>query len=358
MRMSSVVIGVMVAASASVLCLSNCVAADKQFLDPQPLQTFDGVSWSGLSLGQTTPADLRKQYRLGPGGYDPSLQLAQPKGAVLRVDALFAGRSKTSVTSCISLQYQPGHGPDLAAIKAAAGEEQDYYLRGHLEDWRISEFPKRGIVLFVLSGPGGPEVVQALLLAPAAVEQGVPGLTTDVCPVEARIDPNAGRPKVAEFGNANVTFDVQGIALKDADKQKSDVVAQIQGATARGTLHYRDGADGTYAVTIKVSCDAKGACSETVSASINADGPYGPASGGSTMFLPVVPAVGGTVDYSIALAGVMVEAEKQFAADIRGQGPPPLEQVRETAWTKILEGLRAASSVAVGAEVDRAKPVK
>ena len=85
----------------------NAIAQDR--FVPQAIESFDGRSWGGLTIGQSTTDDIKRAYATSKGAIRPeAMLLPQPEGSGVRVDALMHGRGGGSVLQGFRVAYADG----------------------------------------------------------------------------------------------------------------------------------------------------------------------------------------------------------------------------------------------------------
>src|SRR5687767_13971713 len=70
------------------------IAFAQSVIAPQPLHEFDGRAWSGMTLGQTTTGDIKRDFKTQGGQFvrAEALILTPPQGSRMGIQALTDGR--------------------------------------------------------------------------------------------------------------------------------------------------------------------------------------------------------------------------------------------------------------------------
>lgn len=353
------------------VCCNGAWARDKRpFIAPASLATFDGATWSGLTLGKTTREEIEKQLRtrdyhggvLGLVFHDDvrvmrsSIELTPEKKSPTNIELLMSSDKKEAVLVGIMALNAEG-GANLDELANSAGEAGvDCYYNGRLEDWRYVVYPQKGIVAFVAREAGHDRVHCVALCLPPAIKALTRYGKDKPTAIEERIDPNAEKPRVMDFGLASLTVNVRGVTMEERERRREE--RALQYATAHDTIRYRPGATGTYLVTVSGQVDQQKGGSLTVECKISGDGPYGlvTASGSSTKSLPAVKRIedayseAESTNYTIALYEARSKAEREFADAMKNSGPPPLWTIRADLWRSAQELIRFSGSKALQGE--------
>ena len=339
---------------ALVLILTSISAlyAKNPEIVPAPLETCNGATWSGLTLGKTTARDIKNQFKTGRSDLPMSQELSQPKETYPKIFALYSDKHDDSTLAMILLRYS-ATSPDLASLrKAISGPEKDYYQAGRLEDWKLITFPHKGIVLFELTTSGRATISMIALCSPGNIPAACREMSGTMHPVVIRRDTHANEPKVMAFGTARVSTDLRGLELKDGGKQ--DVERTMIDTTAGGTMHYSVGAPGSYITTVSGNFSPDKGGSLSVSSTISGYGPYGLISvtGSSYKSLPAVKTLAdalsgvNSTDFTVALYEALESASSSFRNAMIASGPPPIENARIQRWEELMQNFRAQRSAA------------
>jgi hypothetical protein len=225
------------------------------------------------------------------------------------------------------------------------------YQAGRYEEWRVLRFPSKGVAAFQMRV--GDTVSTPMLLF--ATKEGIGTLTQtlspEYSPVEERFDPNEGQPKIADFSNVYVDYDLRkGMFVPQA--WRDSLKDRIQSSTADGTLRYRRAGGGTYKLRVVGKGSAEDGGSYSVTATISAMGPYGPINatgeGSSNWSRAKQPRDARWIENSFrsATSDAMSKVEDAFARQINNSGPPPLSVVRKQQWSALIDTVRNYSGLA------------
>ena len=237
------------------------------------ISSFDGKTWGGLTIGESTTADIKKQFKTSKGAIRPeAMLLPQPKNAPVRVDVLMIGRGADSVLSGFRVAYSDA-GVDLKALSTALKlEPETYYPREHFDDWRMEAFPERGIVVFV-EGSGRTERASLVLLcAPFHVRDVIAGC--DHQPTRPRdiLDVYPDDKRIVEIGNVSVDISCgKGIKLDKSDEVARNFERHFRRIRAPREIDIHSGSTGTLSAKVDISFSAKDS-KATVNAAIDMAG--------------------------------------------------------------------------------------
>lgn len=335
-------------ACALSLLVSTHVEARPLF-QPAPLASFDGRSWSGLVLGQTTFKQLRPHFETKGGDFERSTVLELPKNCGLCVNCLWNKRGKDEVLSAITLRYSrftPSQEQLERAFDPTASEGEAIYRRGRFEDWRVVRFPRRGVTAFQLRSGDVYATPLLVLSAPTSLARLSQTLVDEETGVERFVDPHEGESKIGEFGEVSVDF--EGREAADVpERVRFHIEDNLHEASAGGTLRWIRGGAGFYKMSVSASRAKDGESgSFSVSTQIEAHGPYGTirvTGSGSQRWkrededLPRTPASA----FERAVREARRDAESKFQRAMLASGPPSLGSLRETQWLQLVSALRA-----------------
>jgi hypothetical protein len=326
----------------TMLAVALAAAADTAYLRPAEVGTFNGRSWSGITLGASTQKALKRLYKTGRSDYEHALLISQPKGSPLRIHALCSGKEQP--VSEVILSF-PNGGPELSTLAASIGDApKAFYPRTRYEDWRLTVWPDRGIVAFVLSTPAGAQAPVIALARPEEAARLTTFFSPNPTPVSRYVDPHADEPKVMGFGRVYVYYSVRGVRVNE-DRERLFWEERMRHATAGGAMRYEVGAAGSYTATVTASYDPKKGGNVSASCKITGSGPYGPVSGegyasGSLSKGRDRPEIASTSAYTRAFSDAMRQAERDFETNMAKSGPPPIESFRLADWAGLIEQMR------------------
>jgi hypothetical protein len=307
------------------------MAAD--ILNPAPVHTFDGKTWSGLVLREMTLGEVRKVFktenlgndltsRMRPYFDENSLRCEVPKDSPVLVNAIMEGSGNKDRLAAIRIHFLRD-APTIADLASSLGEQPvKGYVAGHA-DWWVETFPHHGIVGIVAAGAQETRLQSAVLAMPERVQSLI--TTLSAAPTQPLTDPTrpappVTRPSTAEFGNVTVVYKLKGVVIKDQDKDRQEWEERLKSATAGGKMKYVPGSGGEYAVTI----DAQKIGSNillNISSEFNSSGPA--STHASSFTLQTIPdsisgGIGGGITYTAMGIGVLKETEKQVREHMDG----------------------------------------
>src|SRR5947209_19762887 len=73
-------------------------AHSQEIFKADPIESFDGKTWSGLTIGESTTDVIKKRFKTSKGAVRPeAMLLPQPEKAPIRIDVLMHGRGGGSI---------------------------------------------------------------------------------------------------------------------------------------------------------------------------------------------------------------------------------------------------------------------
>ena len=248
-----------------------CLAQEMFKVDE--ISRFDGKTWGGLTIGDSTTADIKKLFKTSKGAVRPeAMLLPQPQNSPVRVDVLMIGRGANSVLSGFRLAYTDG-GTDLKTLSESLKlEPETWYPREHFDDWRVEAFPERGIVAF-MEGSGRTERTSVVLLcAPFHVRDVIASCEHQPTRPLNILDVYPDDKRVLEIGNVSVDIDCgKGIKVDKSDEVARNLEKQIWRNRTPREIDIHSGATGSLTVKFDISFNAKDS-KATVSATANMSG--------------------------------------------------------------------------------------
>jgi hypothetical protein len=311
-------------------------------LDPAPLSSFDGHSWSGLSVDKDRDSDLKKRFKTEKGAVRPeALKFVPERGGTVRVDALLDGRGGNAIMRAIRVEYK-GRGPSLIDLADAWDERPvEMYQRGRTEDWHIEVFEKKGVIAVVMGNGAYPSVF--VLANPDRIavvqRQFVDGPT----PVELPRDPGAGWDRLVRYSNVSLNLDVDASRpdwmnnrwMDDLRDSLRDEARNFRGDTLRS-----GGGSGSLNVNVTTGRFKDESTSFKVSLSLFTKTPYGD--------LTRFSDESRTIDYSHRaravdlLRAALREMDSIVRAQVRNYGPEPVEAARNRAMDALYKAASGA----------------
>jgi hypothetical protein len=346
------------------LLLGGIVTTASALAEPPPftpdkIESFNGKSWAGLTLGVTTQDGVKQQFKNGRGDFSTSVEVKQEKDSTVpyRVSALYVNKDKNATLDGICIRYKnDGDGIPLEKLETALGEPGEVrYAERRYEDWKVIAYPKRGILLFVLK-----DRVNMLLMGyPDRVANTYPMLTeTSAGEIENYDDQFRDRERVLVFASTGVSFDLKNITLDNESREKRDIERDLRRASSSRYLRYEPGAStsGSYRISVSARYDRDKDKDGTVTASLSGAGPFGPLSATKSVTFRLYK---GDDDarledtrYDRAITEAMRDVESDMIRQVERQQPPPVQIVRRADWDKIIDKYRFHSKVSGGSLVD------
>lgn len=318
-----------------VVALTPSLAAER--LNPQPLATFDGKAWSGLTLGSLTDGDIKKLYQTDKGAVRPeALKLLTVKDSGVRVDALLDGRGDKAVMRAIRLEYDTPL--DIETVVRDLGEDPvALYLPERNEDWRILAFVDRGILAVDLNG----RFDTFFLCAPGQVGTALRDFSDRQSSVTAPVDPGRSWDRIVRFSDSDATV---SLGSSRPDWMNTDWRRRLERrlenaaeAVREASLRYTSSANGR--LTIRATSDrfnSSGEANFTVTVSVSAATPYGKLDKSASRSRKLGES------YERKIIDLLEDAVEELSRDlqyaIQRLGPPPKEQSRRTALDRLMDG--------------------
>ncbi len=304
-----------------------------EILKPAGVATFDGKTWSGMTIGESVLSDVRKAYqteRRGRGDIlsaytDRSLRFRSEKGSDTVVEAIFSSGAKNALLCGFRVEFKSA-APTIEALGAQLGEKpQRWYAPRRGTDWWHEVFTQHGVVAVMQGDGAATRMAYLLLVLPSRVAGYVKGLSSE--PTDQGANPLAAMAAssatdVLEYGSVQVTYNVKGTTIRGQDRDRLEFEQQMRSATAGGAIRYTPGAGGVYRLTITVE-----AYSET-GGIVSADAAIEGNVGGRTMTASghqsqsYTGAAVGSAMYTYLPGAAMRDAEKDARARVRGEFSP------------------------------------
>ncbi len=346
--------------SMGALLLSLLISATQVQARPQfegaPLTAIGAKGWSGLEFGVSTLATVKKNFDVSRSDLPNSTQLKQGKNPPREVHMMWDKEGKKSPLVAIALNYAPGKELELSQLQAQLKQKgQSLYARQRFDDWRVQTFPDKGVIAWV-QGTGKPRV-SFLMMVPSGqlrAWQRKQPLRVAATPVAVRVDLNANKPRIIEFGSTLVTFTFSGpYTMRENEKERQE--DELKRRKLGGILQYRRGMAGSYDIDVGGSWKYDKGGTLNVTCTISGEGPYGPirVSQSSSKTLnksldsqgSVLGMSEGNLNYNVALAEAQSGVERQAKSALAAQGPPSLSFLRQQVWDKMIAELRANAPI-------------
>lgn len=234
-----------------------CLAQD--LFKPDELSRFDGKTWGGLTIGESSTADIKKMFKTSKGAIRPEgMVLPQPEKSTIQVDVLMNGRGEKSLLNGFRVAYA-NEGVDLKALKEALKLEPDvWYPRQHFDDWHLEAFPERGIVVFV-EGSGRVERIPLVVLcAPFHVKDVI-----DTCDRQPTMPQNIqdvfpDDKRIVVIGQVHVEINCdKGIKVDRSEEICRDLEKQIWRLRTPREIDLRPDSPGKLNVKLDISFNPK-----------------------------------------------------------------------------------------------------
>lgn len=340
----------------SLLFWATPVQSRPQF-EGEPLDTIGDKGWSELEFGVSTLATVKKNFDVSSSDLPNSTQFKQGKRPPREVHMMWGKEGKKSPLVAIALNYAPGQELELSQLQAQLKQKgQSLYARQRFEEWRVQTFPDKGVIAWV-KGKDKPRV-SFLMMVPSgqlrAWQRNQP-LRVAATPVAVRVDPNANKPRIIEFGSTLVTFTFSGpYTMREQEKERQE--DELKRRKLGGILQYRRGMAGSYDIDVGGSWKYDKGGTLNVTCTISGEGPYGPIRVSQSSSKTLNKALNGqgsifgmsegNLNYNVALAEAQSGVERKAKMALDAQGPPSLSTLRQQAWDKMIAELRTTAPAA------------
>lgn len=320
---------------AIALLVVGSAVADR--LSPKSIDTFDGKSWAGLTLGNLTDSDLKQKYQTEKNAIRPeALRIATDKDSGVRVDALLDGRGGKAVMRAIRVEFD--NPPSIDQLSDALGEKPvPMYNRERHEDWRILAFVDRGVLAMDVEG----KVDTFVLCAPQRVGDALSVFYDRSVPVTVPADPGRNWDRVLRFNDVDVSVSLGSNRPSTLDydwRRRVERRMQNEGeSTRRGSLRYGSGYSGRLRIEVSSDkFDKDGDARFSVAVSVSAGSPYGQinqsASSSKKVWNSYERRVQDLFDDAIG------DLDRYVRSAIQKLGPPAKEELRKLAMEKVYDG--------------------
>lgn len=309
-------------------------AADR--VNPQPVATFDGKAWSGLTLGEMSDGELKKKFETDKGAVRPEgLRILATRGSGVRIDALLDGRGSKAVMRALRVQVETPMRMDQLA-DTLKESPLVLYAQDRWEDWRMLAFAERGILALEIEG----RVDTYILMSPDRIS----AATRNFGEVESRVtnppDPGRDWDRIIRFDNtyASVSLGSNRPEPLDSDwRRRLERRLENEAESLRASgLRYSSSGDGELRIEVTTERFNKdGEANFTVRAALTASTPYG------SLSESVSKSKKFSSNYDRRVLELLDDATRDLAQDVRDAvrklGPPPRDSLRKAMLDKVME---------------------
>lgn len=308
-----------------------------------PFSSFDGKSWSGLTIGTSTDSSIKKQFAIAKGAIRPeALRLMVAAPVEYRVDALLDDRGSKARLAAIRIEAL-GAGSTVKNLVQELGEtpKQSFPIE-RFEDWSVFSFEKRGITVFAI-GPNEMEVAKVIVMThPIHVPQFLTSLTADKTQI-SEYDPKFSREDLTvRFDRPSVNIRTSNASVDRRSSVESDAQADLMRRTYGEFLRYDYSGSGTMSCNVDVRWDSRRRelnIEATVSASgRNALGDVRATGSDSRTWRDYDnrPNLRNPDVILNIIDNARRECEQNFDDAVRKQRPPSKEEIRNSVWNQII----------------------
>ena len=275
----------LLAATCLVFGLIVAPAQAQPLIDPGPLASFDGRSWSGLILDSTTKDALKKNFKTqGAKGNDKFLRseaiiMTPPAldedGDIKAIQAMMSGNGGDAKLLGIRLVYGD-YAPMVADLARDLNRPmQRFYPNKRYSNWYIVAFPQRGIAAITTDDNGNQEerVLVALLTSPVRLQRALTAFSTSPTPISNIQDDMRVLHDYMEVGGVEINLSINGFDRFDSwrmDSMRRDLRDQLRDRLSRSNIRVTNGGRGQLRVdvTVNYNSDSDG----SITCNGNADG--------------------------------------------------------------------------------------
>jgi len=327
-----------------VTCALVLPALGQNEIVPRSFLSFDGVRWSGLTIGVDTDGSLKKAWKTTKGAVRPEALRLVSSNPDVRVDAILGGRGERAVLEAIRLEFVRA-APTVGAIAMEIGEAPArFWQTAPNEDWHAATFPGKGLIVLVLGQPGDDDAVaHAVILAnPSRVADAFDGYTAEPNRIVPVFDPGKDWDRTTRFGDLRCRISPASTnrppSLTDSAVRRleRDTLSSMRNAYARGAMQYENRSSGRYEISITSGkFNEKLEASFSGTAKYTAETPYGP--------IELTEYESKTIkddhyrNVERLIESLMDDLERQVFSEVRRLGPPPTEARRLAAWAQMLD---------------------
>lgn len=322
----------------AILLAANLLAP--KALVPEPIETFIGSAWSGIRIGATSDADIKRTFGTEKGAIRPeALNVKVIEGTPFRVDALLNGRGDKAKVTAIRLGY-PEPGPVLEDYLKPLGQPSiPYFVTGRIENWQLDVIETRGIAMFSLDG----RVRATLLLPPAKLDALTNGLTMAPTDVEVYDPKFTDQELLVEYGDIDVNLTSSKVNFRSKHDIERDIEDELTRRSRAKYLDYDRRGDATLDAQVDIRYDDRRQ-TLTIEVRLSVDGKnilgrVSASGSDSVRYAKVMEAP--RIETSMQILDVLEDArdelEENFDAAVRKQRPPTKEEIRNAQWAQITD---------------------
>lgn len=329
-----IIIGLITALMASYSLPSRA----QEFIKPDPIEQFDGKTWGGLTIGQSTTDDIKRMYKTSRGAIRPeAMLLPQPEPSKVRIDVLMHGRGGTSTLQGFRIAYADG-APTLRDLSdSLKTEPQMFYPQRRFDEQQLAAFPERGVIAF-LAGSGRLARIEVILLcSPGRMHDAVTECRAAPTPILNVRDEFPTDRLVLEIGKIRVDIStVKGMAIKDKSDVEDDLQRRIKRQRTPREVDIVDRSAGTLNIDVTVTLKdrrAKIEAKATISGktllgavSVSGDGSDAIREDGDN------PIWRGGRNLENAVSDAVDRAYRRASEKVRSQKPPTPDELRLLDW--------------------------
>jgi hypothetical protein len=234
-------------------------AAEPEFFKVPPIEAFDGKSWGGLTIGESTTDAIKMALKTSKGAVRPeAMLLPQPEHAPVRIDVLMHGRGGGSILSGFRIGYED-EAPTEADLAARLKQDPEiWFPRMRYDEWHIAAFPARGVVAFVDGMGASARASVILLCSPSRVRFAIENCVNMPMPIGDVHDAFPDEQRVLNIGIVSVDIGtVKGLTLRDKSDAEREIVKRIRRLRTPRQIDLVDGAAGTLKATVSINCKEK-----------------------------------------------------------------------------------------------------
>ncbi|MCC7230555.1 MAG: hypothetical protein IT203_09175 [Fimbriimonadaceae bacterium] len=315
---------------------SNSTPLDPERLNPQPIASFDGNVWAGLTLNGITDREIKKKYRTEKGAVRPeALKITTTSDSGVRVDALLDGRGDKAVMQAIRIGYD--RSVDIEKLGDELHEKPvRLFTRERHEDWWIEAFVDHGIIALVIEG----QCDTFYLTSPDRTGMALRDFGDRQTLVTEPPDPGANWDRVLRFGytSASVTVGSSKPDELDADGRRriGNRLKNLAESLREPSLRYSSGSSDRLSISVSSDkFDKDGEANFTVSVGISANTPYGQFDETASRSRKIGS------NYDRRLSDLLEDAFYELARDVRNKiqrlGPPPRDASRKRFMDRLMD---------------------
>ncbi len=195
--------------------VSVAYAGRPPLFEPAGIESCDGSSWSGITFGRTLKQDLTKQYRTSDRDtrWPTTLRLVRPEEDNTSYLVLLTKSGKNMIATGVVITYAAGDLTSGQLAEKLSEQPAALYPPVRNDDSRLEAYQERGVIALMNGESSAGSVLAVLLTRPAFLTPCLTSFSREPTTVVPISDPHAGELRIASFGSATATFNLQNATM-------------------------------------------------------------------------------------------------------------------------------------------------